>query len=532
MTSQFFWEKGRRLQELDPKSSLWCHWLGSHPIPEVLPAAFHGRSALESVLAGGSPEGLPSLPEGFARQLVADLDRLSVEASDHNLISKSIADLVSGRARAVVTGQQPGFGGGPLYSLFKIATTVALARLRTTAGSPTVPVFWLGDDDDDWAEAAHPLLWDGAQGKLIASGMSREARMGRQTMIGTLTHAELESETGAVLQPSALSEGSSGELASLYSDATQNNWSLSELSERLLRLVFRGTGLTILRGNDPRLHGHSQEFYQRVETFLPEIQTSTEKQGESLGLEWGVQPVGSNSIRRPLYLAENNFRQPITPGQLPRNSAQFRCGVLLRSLLQDWLLKPAAVVVGPGELSYLSQLVPAYKRLGLARSPLIPRLFGWILPPEVASESVSTYAAPAGINAATAIQLAKGASGSSEKQLVEILTGPLGLPEDRAKELAAKRTRRWVKGVSSLLQNESRRQVAALPKQEPTWVFPQGQRQERRLAWVTCVANWGQPLVDLVLESAERHLQGGQQGQWNEYLLRVPVPPWWLRNEG
>src|SRR5450756_662893 len=46
-------------------------------------------------------------------------------------------------ARAVVTGQQVGLLGGPLYTLMKAATVVARAEQATRAtGVPHVPVFW------------------------------------------------------------------------------------------------------------------------------------------------------------------------------------------------------------------------------------------------------------------------------------------------------------------------------------------------------------------------------------------------------
>ena len=46
-------------------------------------------------------------------------------------------------ANAVVTGQQVTLLGGPLYTLFKAATTVRKAHDATAAGHPHVPIFWL-----------------------------------------------------------------------------------------------------------------------------------------------------------------------------------------------------------------------------------------------------------------------------------------------------------------------------------------------------------------------------------------------------
>ena len=98
-----------------------------------------------------------------------------------------LAALAAGRAQVVVTGQQPGFLGGPLYTLHKIATAVALARQLTAAGRPTVPVFWCGDDDDDLREALAPVAWSPPD-QLVRSEALEAARRGRgeRSLVGRL----------------------------------------------------------------------------------------------------------------------------------------------------------------------------------------------------------------------------------------------------------------------------------------------------------------------------------------------------------
>ena len=55
-------------------------------------------------------------------------------------------------ASAVVTGQQVGLFGGPVFSIFKALTAVKLADQATRAGVDCVPVFWLATEDHDLAE--------------------------------------------------------------------------------------------------------------------------------------------------------------------------------------------------------------------------------------------------------------------------------------------------------------------------------------------------------------------------------------------
>src|SRR2546428_822769 len=58
-------------------------------------------------------------------------------------------------AAVVVTGQQVGLFLGPLYTLYKAATAVRLARaLSDEVNEPVVPVFWLQSEDHDLLEIA------------------------------------------------------------------------------------------------------------------------------------------------------------------------------------------------------------------------------------------------------------------------------------------------------------------------------------------------------------------------------------------
>ena len=61
-------------------------------------------------------------------------------------------------ASVVVTGQQVGLFGGPMFAMYKALTAVKLAREAKAAGVDTVPVFWLATNDHDLAEVNHAWL--------------------------------------------------------------------------------------------------------------------------------------------------------------------------------------------------------------------------------------------------------------------------------------------------------------------------------------------------------------------------------------
>ena len=56
---------------------------------------------------------------------------------------------------AIVTGQQAGLFGGPLYTLLKAITAMRLAdRVSREQGVTVIPIFWIDAEDHDWAEIA------------------------------------------------------------------------------------------------------------------------------------------------------------------------------------------------------------------------------------------------------------------------------------------------------------------------------------------------------------------------------------------
>src|SRR2546428_9216729 len=74
--------------------------------------------------------------------------------------------LAGGAVLAVTTGQQPGLFTGPLYTIYKALSAIALAqRLERALAAPVVPVFWVAGDDHDFAEANHAAFLN-AQGDL------------------------------------------------------------------------------------------------------------------------------------------------------------------------------------------------------------------------------------------------------------------------------------------------------------------------------------------------------------------------------
>ena len=198
--------------------------------------------------------------------------------------------------------------------------------------------------------------------------------------------------------------------------------------------------------------------------------------------------------------------------------------MVLRSPLQDWLLAPRAVVVGPGEHAYLRQLTAVYARLGVPRSPLVPRLFAWLLPDGFDRTLLVRHRAPVG-PPDREVEAALGRwQQESAAALERLLGGVAALPPDRVQALTAGRLRRWRRGLEAALRAAARDEARRSRPTTPAWVFPDGQRQERRLAWGAARSLWGPSLVPTLLAAAADHLEHGRRGDWREWEITVPGP--------
>lgn len=501
MTAAWRRRSGVPLSKAAPGNALYRNWLEDDAARQL------------AAVNDGNPAPAPwfKAPEAEAW---ADEHRRDLPAADRPGFDRDLASLQRGEAAVVVTGQQPGFLGGPLLTVYKIATAVALARRLNAVGRPTIPVFWSGDDDDDLVEALQALAWRPGRG-IFRSCEWAAARHGdrNRRRLGTLDTASWHDEAGDWFADAG-GTGDDLELSRCWRDAVAAGVDWRALTRRCLLAAFRGCGLMVISGDDPRLHGAGAEFYDEVKDRRRELAGLAREEGFRLAAAGGHAQVGERSLAHSLYRVDGETRRPLEGGALVP-AETIRPGVLLRSPLQDQLLSPRAVVVGPGELAYLRQLAPVYRALSIRRSPLVPRLACWLLPAGMDRKLLSRHQRAADAEAGGDAALA-GWLEETRFSLEKLLRRDLDVPAERAYTLTQRRTERWVRGLRSLVRGE-RAHIRSGGPREPGWVFPHGQRQERALAWLPALALGGRMLRQAILAAADDHLEAGAGGDWREW---------------
>lgn len=357
-----------------------------------------GREPARALLG---PEGLGLDAIAAAAERATSLDRPLAEVADALARQQEArgSSLAAGRARAlaepgataVVTGQQPGLFGGPLFVLWKaLATTQVARRLEQRRDRPVVAVFWVASDDHDFAEVRSTSLIDASGSIRTLRYAPRDEPVGRPAWAVRLddTLEPLLEDLSATLPAGALGRD---EVLSLVRECYRPGVVLSEAFGRLLSRVV--PELVVLDPADPELKRLmrpvlARELQERSPTSRLALESGRALLAAGYHQQVPVRPGFLNLFtvfdgqRRALALSNGLVEVRGTRERWSAEEALRRLeadpllwspAALLRPLAQDFLLPTAAYIGGPAEIAYHAQIAGAYADFGIPRPALLPR---------------------------------------------------------------------------------------------------------------------------------------------------------------
>ena len=307
--------------------------------------------------------------------------------------SRHLEALADG-AEAVVTGQQVGLFLGPLFTTYKAATAVALARrLSAQRRRPVVPVFWLQTEDHDLAEIATCHV-------APARGMSLRLELPADDNRISVAHRVLPeavdsclSEMYALLAHLPQAEGHVNRLRRHYRPGA--GWGTAFAGT--LAELFAEEGLVLLDPRDPLFAPLSVPVHRRAIQQARPIAEALKRHGEELAAR-GTPPTvhvrdasplsffhpdGPERARVRLIVSDQGLAELGRPRvhtgaeileALDERPMCFSTSALLRPILQDTWLPTTAYVAGPAEAAYFAQLPPLYAAFGMRMPDIVPRV--------------------------------------------------------------------------------------------------------------------------------------------------------------
>ncbi|NNE55718.1 MAG: bacillithiol biosynthesis cysteine-adding enzyme BshC [Flavobacteriales bacterium] len=317
---------------------------------------------------------------------------------DYPATKSALEKLKEETSRTVTTGHQICLLSGPLFSLYKIASTINLARQMEAHDSKRsyVPVFWMATEDHDFEEIDHVYVRD----QKIVWKSDATGAVGRITTKGITNFLdEVESALPVHVLDSAL--WSSAKAAYLESD------DLASATRDFFQLLFGREGLVIVDADDPNLKSlATEEFESELTQRASEkfVQNQSEAL-ETLGYKAQVFPREVNLF----YLTENQ-RSRLEVGadgfetsdgarewktqeliqELHQNPEVFSPNVVLRPVFQEIILPNVAYVGGPGELAYWLQLKGVFENFSVPFPKLVLRGMATFLSPSITRKMEQT----------------------------------------------------------------------------------------------------------------------------------------------
>jgi bacillithiol biosynthesis cysteine-adding enzyme BshC len=282
---------------------------------------------------------------------------------------------------AVVTGQQAGLFGGPLFTLLKALTTIKLAeQVARDHNVPAVAIFWIDAEDHDWEEVRSCTVFDEAR---TPRTVSLPARLGAEPApVATiaLDHSVLDAldDIERLLPPTEFRQPLVAALRRAYAPGR----GMADAFGRWLEEVLGHRGLIVYDSADAAakplvsqvfvrelsMPGQTARLAALAGSDLTARGYHAQVHGHDDGLALFHLDGGRRAIRQQdggFVVGDQYYAAAALVEQATSQPAGFSPNVLLRPIVQDTLFPTICYVAGPNELAYLGQLRGVYEHFGV-----------------------------------------------------------------------------------------------------------------------------------------------------------------------
>ena len=303
--------------------------------------------------------------------------------------------LADSRTVAIVTGQQAGLFGGPLFTLLKALTALKLAdQVSRDHNVPVVPVFWIDAEDHDWEEVRSCTVFDA---DLTPRTVSMPPRPGAEPApVASIrlddSVFDVLEEIERVLPQTAFREDLLKGLRRCYTPGT----GMADAFGQWLEQVLGGRGLIVYDSSDAASKPLVSSVFARELSTPGQTVKLASLAGSDLiarGYHAQVQAQddsaalfriegGRRAIRRQdgqFIVGDERFPTDALLRQAMERPTGFSPNVLLRPVVQDTIFPTICYVAGPNELAYLGQLRGVYQHFGVPMPLMYPRASATLL---------------------------------------------------------------------------------------------------------------------------------------------------------
>ncbi|MDQ3321064.1 MAG: bacillithiol biosynthesis cysteine-adding enzyme BshC [Acidobacteriota bacterium] len=294
---------------------------------------------------------------------------------------------------AVVTGQQAGLFTGPLYTIYKALSAVKLTECLRGRGYKAVPVFWIATEDHDFEETSKAEVI-GKQGESVKLKNEPE-RCYENLPVGYVKLDDSIDKTVEQLFDALPHTEFTAEIKKIIEESWSPGVDYGDAFARLLTKVLGKYGLILLCPLDERLKKLAAPVYIEAVKKSDEIVSALIKRSEKLKkdgyhaqvlitpdyfpLFWQSKDKTRHALKKSpegtykVKDSEREFNLEELSEIAAREPQRFSPSVVLRSVVQDYLLPTVCYFGGAAEIAYFAQSAEVYRILQRPVTPIFHR---------------------------------------------------------------------------------------------------------------------------------------------------------------
>jgi bacillithiol biosynthesis cysteine-adding enzyme BshC len=442
---------------------------------------------------------------------------------------------------AIVTGQQAGAFGGPLFTLLKAITAIQLARKTSREQqADVIAIFWVDAEDHDWQEVASCTVLDASfqpHTITLPKPEGAEERSVASLILDDRVEHSLD-ELATMLGETEFSDWLMTALRRAYRPGT----GMAEAFATWIEAILGPHGLVVYDSSDPSAKPLVADLFARELEAGGRTAALAKSAGDTLAaqghqpqvvpqpdsvalfhLDFG--PLGAGA-RRPIRrqgdqfaVGDSTFAVGALAQQARTSPNLFSPNVLLRPLVQDTLFPTISYVAGPSELAYLGQLREVYASFGIPMPLINPRATATLIDSATA-RFLARYNVPmeafqpqdeSALNrllesqipqsVEQAIAQAEDAMRRSMEQVIEAMPAVDPTLAGAAKTTLS-RMEQDLRGLRNKMIQAAKKRDETLRRQftrAQAQIFPLGHPQERILGFVYFLNRYGPAVIDRLL---------------------------------
>ncbi|GAB4341078.1 MAG: bacillithiol biosynthesis cysteine-adding enzyme BshC [Flammeovirgaceae bacterium] len=295
-----------------------------------------------------------------------------------NKPNELIQSLLEPNTFTVTTGHQLNIFTGSLFFIYKIITTIKLAK-ELSQHYPQyrfVPVYWMASEDHDFAEINHFYLFNKKFTWYLPEAKGAVGKLNPSTIVSICDEIK--------------------EIPAFFRDAYQNSSNLAEATRKIVHHLFGKEGLLVVDGDnnllkksiipiikDDLLNHSAKQLVEKSDAILSSSGYDTQIYVRDINFFYL-----DSFVRERIEKEGNEYQVLNTSLRFSKEDImdlievkpeKFSPNVALRPIYQEMILPNLAYIGGPAEVTYWLQLKSVFDHYKVLFPMVVPRNFAMIL---------------------------------------------------------------------------------------------------------------------------------------------------------